>query len=270
MGHKWLSSGLNELHSVSIQNTDAFKVGYDVMNTLRKTPFIPLLGGCYSSIEVGTIWASLNGSWANLEGFTRLFFNLRIVNPAIFDGSITNNLTQILSKVGVQWLSEHEIVKAHVLPAICDKKNIVNTDLMREYISFIMVHLQSNCSKCGTKREDIIFEVYKKAYILTNHGFVPPSEVDNIYMMWEKESIPPGSTVTDWESRELVDLLAKVSSSGDCEKKCKHLLEVLEQIWMLRVESKDEENSKMSFSQAWEDDAGALDRNVNLVEYLEF
>ncbi|GJV76886.1 hypothetical protein Tco_1508470 [Tanacetum coccineum] len=74
-------------------------------------------------------------------------------------------------------------------------------------------------------------------------------EVDNIYMMWEKESIPPGSTVTDWESRELVDLLAKVSSS---------------------LESEDEENSRTSFSQAWEDDAGVLDRNVNLVEYLEF
>ncbi|GKC62409.1 hypothetical protein Tco_1095007, partial [Tanacetum coccineum] len=34
-------------------------------------------------------------------------------------------------------------------------------------------------------------------------------------------------------------------------------------------ESEDEENSRMSFSQAGEDDAGALDRNVNLVEYLK-
>nr|GEY65964.1 putative multidrug resistance protein [Tanacetum cinerariifolium] len=35
-------------------------------------------------------------------------------------------------------------------------------------------------------------------------------------------------------------------------------------------ESDDEENSRMSFSQAGEEDAGTLDRNVNLVEYLEF
>nr|GEZ35934.1 hypothetical protein [Tanacetum cinerariifolium] len=35
-------------------------------------------------------------------------------------------------------------------------------------------------------------------------------------------------------------------------------------------ESKDEENSRTSFSQAGEDDAGTLDRNINLVEYLEF
>ncbi|PWA52302.1 histidine kinase-like ATPase, C-terminal domain-containing protein [Artemisia annua] len=300
MGHKWLSSWLNELHSMSIQNTDAFKVGSDVMNTLRKTPFIPLLGGCYSSIEVGTIWMSLNGSWDNLEAFTRLFSNLRIVNPALFDGPITNNLSQMLSKVGVQWFSEHQLVKAHVLPAICDKKNIVNTDLMAEYLSFIMVHLQSSCFECGTEREDIISEVYNKAYILTNHGFALPSEVeihfgndfgnhidisrlisgidvkwyevDKIYMMYplgismvnwrsflqevgitdfvqtvqvdktvsissqlvltnmmsEKESIL--SIVTDWESRELVELLAKVSLSGDCEK-CKHLLEVIDEIW---------------------------------------
>nr|GEU54998.1 protein STICHEL-like 3 [Tanacetum cinerariifolium] len=35
-------------------------------------------------------------------------------------------------------------------------------------------------------------------------------------------------------------------------------------------ESDDEKNSRTSFSQAREDDAGTLDRNVNLVEYLEF
>nr|GEW14061.1 hypothetical protein [Tanacetum cinerariifolium] len=228
MGHKWLSFGLNELHLVSIQNTDAFKVGYDVMNTLRKTPFIPLLGGCYSSIEVGTIWMSLNGSWANLEAFTRLFFNLRIVNPAIFDGSITNNLTQMLSKVGVQW-------------------------------------------------EDIISEVYKKAYILTNHGFVPPSEVEIHFGNDFGNHIDICRFISGidvkWYEVDITYMMyppAKVSSSGDCEKNCKYLLEVLEQIWMLRVESEDEENSRTGFSQVGEDDAGALDRNVNLVEYLEF
>nr|GEW23921.1 hypothetical protein [Tanacetum cinerariifolium] len=35
-------------------------------------------------------------------------------------------------------------------------------------------------------------------------------------------------------------------------------------------ESEDEESSRMSFSQAGEDDAGTLDHNVNLVEYLKF
>ncbi|KAI7727541.1 hypothetical protein M8C21_003845, partial [Ambrosia artemisiifolia] len=148
-------------------------------------------------------------------------------------------------------------------------------------------------------REHIVSEVYSKAFILTNHGFVIPSEVaihfnndfgnpidinrlisgidikwyevDKSYltysslhnwrsffmevgvtdfvqivqvektvpfssqffltnMMWEKVIIPPGSTVSDWESRELVELLAKVSLSGD-QGKCKYLLEVFDEIW---------------------------------------
>ncbi|GKC56311.1 tRNase Z TRZ3, mitochondrial [Tanacetum coccineum] len=42
------------------------------------------------------------------------------------------------------------------------------------------------------------------------------------------------------------------------------------QIWMLRVQGTSGANSRTSFCQAGEDDAGTLDRNVNLVEYLEF
>lgn len=65
----------------------------------------------------------MDDSWNNLESFARLFANLRIVNLALFDGSVIENLTQMLSKVGVQRLSEQQVVKTHVLPAICDQKN---------------------------------------------------------------------------------------------------------------------------------------------------
>ncbi|GJR33517.1 exocyst complex component EXO84C [Tanacetum coccineum] len=41
------------------------------------------------------------------------------------------------------------------------------------------------------------------------------------------------------------------------------------QIWMLRVQGTSGANSRTSFCQAGEDDAGTLDRNVNLVEYLD-
>ncbi|GKC77603.1 SNF2 domain-containing protein CLASSY 3-like protein [Tanacetum coccineum] len=51
--------------------------------------------------------------------------------------------------------------------------------------------------------------------------------------------------------------------SSDEEPKNKHAFE-------LEKRTEYEENSRTSFSQAGEDDAGALDRNVNLVEYLEF
>ncbi|XP_076891842.1 protein NO VEIN-like [Bidens hawaiensis] len=299
MGLNWLSSWLNELYLLSHQNPVDFKVDSDVLNILAKTPFIPLLDGGYGSINEGMIWMNVDGSCNSVEASTRLFANLRTVNPALFDGSITGNLTQMLSKVGVQRLSAHLVVKAHVLPAICDKKNIVDKDLMIEYLSFIMVHLQCGCLDCFTEREHIISEVYSKAFILTNHGFVIPSEVaihfnddfgnhidigrlisgvdvkwyevDNTYlkyssmqhwrkflkevgvtdfvqtvkvektvpissqffltkMMREKVIVPPGSTVIDWESQELVDLLAKVSLCGDHEK-CKYLLEVFDELW---------------------------------------
>ncbi|KVH90985.1 protein of unknown function DUF3883 [Cynara cardunculus var. scolymus] len=316
MGFSWLSSWLNALYGMSFHSGRSFvepEFGSDIMNTLRKTPFIPLLDGCYSSIDEGMIWMNLDASCTisnnehGLEAFARLFTNLRIVNPALFDGSITENLIQILSKVGVQRLSAHQVVKVHILPAICDKKNtIANNNLMIEYLSFIMVHLQSSCQDCAIEREHIISELYNKVLILTNHGFVVPAEVaihfdnsfgnsidmsrlingtdvkwyeiDNIYlnyptarsssggtfnwrkflqelqitdfvqivhiektvsissqfvfrnMMWEKVIISPGSTVSDWESRELVHLIATVSSTGDREK-CKYLLEVLDAKW---------------------------------------
>ncbi|KAJ9555573.1 hypothetical protein OSB04_010187 [Centaurea solstitialis] len=311
MGFSWLSSWLNALHGMSFSLDSEF--GSNIMKTLRKTPFIPLLDGCYSSIDEGMIWMNLDASCTtssnenNLEAFSRLFTNLRVVNPALFDGSVAENLIKVLSKVGVQRLSAHQVVKVHILPAVCDKKNSkVNKDLMTEYLSFIMVHLQSSCPDCAIEREHIISEVYNKAWILTNHGFVLPAEVaihfgkdfgnqidmgrlingtdvkwyeiDNTYlsyptvrstsvgmlnwrkflqelqvtdfvqivqiektvsiscqfvltnMTWEKVVISRGSTVSDWESRELVDLLTSVSSSRDCEK-CKYLLEVLDAKW---------------------------------------
>ncbi|KAI3706216.1 hypothetical protein L6452_23812 [Arctium lappa] len=317
LGFSWLSSWLNALYGLSLSYSGQSFVdsdfGSDIMNTLRKIPFIPLLDGCYSSIDEGMIWMNLDASCTpsnnenSHEAFSRLFTKLRIVNPALFDGSITENLIQMLSKVGVQRLSAHQVVKVHILPAICDQKNtIVNKDLMIEYLSFIMVHLQSSCPDCATEREHIISEVHNKALILTNHGFILPAEVAihfnndfgnhidmgrlingtdikwyeicNTYlnyptarstsggmlnwrkflqelgitdfvqivhiektvpissqfvlrnMTWEKVIVSPGSTVRDWESRELVHLLATVSSSGDREK-CKYLMEVLDAKW---------------------------------------
>ncbi|GKB84989.1 hypothetical protein Tco_0957261 [Tanacetum coccineum] len=42
------------------------------------------------------------------------------------------------------------------------------------------------------------------------------------------------------------------------------------QIWMLRVQGTSEANSRTSFFQVGEDDAGALDRNINMSAYLNF
>ncbi|KAJ0806794.1 hypothetical protein HanPI659440_Chr02g0093251 [Helianthus annuus] len=51
MDLNWLSSLLNELYLMSLQNPVEFKAGSDVMNTLTKTPFIPLLDDSYGAIN---------------------------------------------------------------------------------------------------------------------------------------------------------------------------------------------------------------------------
>ncbi|CAK9136537.1 unnamed protein product [Ilex paraguariensis] len=49
-------------------------------------------------------------------------------------------------------------------------------------------------------------------------------------MTWERNMISPGSFAKDWESRELVDLMSQLSSSGDRER-YKYLLEILDTLW---------------------------------------
>nr|POE62218.1 hypothetical protein CFP56_39544 [Quercus suber] len=107
----------------------------DLIENLKKIPFIPLSDGTYSSVNEG-------------------------------------NLTNWLHRIGVQWLSAHEIVKVHILPAVSDD-GVTNRDknLMIEYVCFVMIHLQSSCPDCHVEREFIISQLQNKAFILTNQGF---------------------------------------------------------------------------------------------------
>ncbi|KAL7083737.1 hypothetical protein ACP275_14G181000 [Erythranthe tilingii] len=309
MGLTWLSSFLSALYEMSFQDSRQSSVDFgtdtDAINSLRKISFIPLLNGEYGSISEGTIWLNIDAMSSKvdneygLEAFPNLFAELRIVDPALFSCSIVGNLCQMLYKVGVQRLSAHEIVTVHVLPAISvEKSTSENKGVMCEYLSYIMVHLQSSCPKCSVERQQIISEVHNKALILTNHGYKRLSEVpihfnkkfgnpidvdklingidvkwfevDIIYLKYpvhkssgmlkwrkflkevgvtdfvqaiqvektvvnsshvsEKEMFSPESTIKDWESQELVDLLSRVSSSGDRER-CKHLLQVIDTLW---------------------------------------
>ncbi|KAL9142499.1 hypothetical protein ABFS82_14G173500 [Erythranthe guttata] len=188
MGLTWLSSFLSALYEMSFQDSRQSSVDFgtdsDAINRLRKIPFIPLLNGKYGSISEGTIWLNIDAMSSKmdneygLEAFPNLFAELRIVDPTLFSCSIVGNLCQMLYKVGVQRLSAHEIVTVHVLPAISDEKLISeNKGLMCEYLSYIMVHLQSSCPKCSVERQQIISEVHNKALILTNHGYKRLSEV---------------------------------------------------------------------------------------------
>ncbi|XP_071721673.1 LOW QUALITY PROTEIN: protein NO VEIN-like [Rutidosis leptorrhynchoides] len=194
MGMEWLSSWLNELYKMlcaSGQSLQYSGLETDVMETLRKLSFIPLLGGTYSSVEEGTIWLHSEASGTVFDGahglrtFPELCAKLRTVDHALLsaathDMSVENidNITCMLNMIGVQQLSGHEIVKAHILPAISDDTvTIESKNLMTDYLCFAMIHLQSSCPQCGIERDYLVSELRNKAFILTNHGFKRPAEV---------------------------------------------------------------------------------------------
>ena len=123
----------------------------DLIENLKKIPFIPLSDGTYSSVNEGTIWLQSDALSAGfdgrhgLEAFPNLFAKLQTVNPALLststvdtsclDVSLVGNLTNLLHRIGVQWLSAHEIVKVHILPAVSDDgitnmdKNLINKSM---------------------------------------------------------------------------------------------------------------------------------------------
>ncbi|GJW84613.1 histidine kinase-, DNA gyrase B-, and HSP90-like ATPase family protein, partial [Tanacetum coccineum] len=166
MGLDWLSSWLNVLFLMLVNATE-----YDFISSLSELPIIPLLDGSYASINEGDIWLHTDPEHG-LEAFGKLYSKLRIVSPALFSNHV-ENITQMLYKVGVQRLSAHEVLKKHVLPAICDEKVMAESmELMIEYLSSIMFHSESSsCSECLVEKEHILSQLRNKAFISTNQGF---------------------------------------------------------------------------------------------------
>ncbi|KAL6970999.1 hypothetical protein U1Q18_030681 [Sarracenia purpurea var. burkii] len=199
MGLVWLSSWLNALYTMVFNSSGQISLdsgtASDIINNLKKIPFIPLSDGTYSSVDDGIIWVqcdALNPRFDNDQGpnaFPVLYAQLRTVNPALLSAgatvdvsysnvSIMGNLIRMLQRVGVQQVSAHEIVMVHVLPALSDDKiTIGDIKLMIEYLSFVILHLQSSCPNCHMEREHIIYELRNKAFILTNYGYKRAADV---------------------------------------------------------------------------------------------
>ncbi|XP_004292523.1 PREDICTED: uncharacterized protein LOC101312697 [Fragaria vesca subsp. vesca] len=198
MGPGWLTSWLSELYAMSFNASveTSFDSGHgmDLIEELRKIPFIPLSDGTYGAVDKDPIWLHFDAlstgfeDQHGLESFPKLYANLRIVSPAFLstscadmpsmDVTTVDKQIRMLRRIGVQQLSAHEIVKLHILPAISDDR-IAGRDknMMTEYLCFAMVHLQSTCSDCHGEMEYIISELRNKAYILTNHGFKRPADI---------------------------------------------------------------------------------------------
>ncbi|KAJ9555637.1 hypothetical protein OSB04_010251 [Centaurea solstitialis] len=183
MGLSWLSSWLNVLYLMLVNVSEHSSIEYgtqsDVISSLSQLPFIPLMDGKYTSIHEGAIWLHTDAlskraeTEHGLEAFGNLYPKLRIVSPALFnDSSVVENVNQMLYKVGVQRLSAHEVLKVHILPAISDERVMAESkELMTEYLSFIMFHLESPCPECLVERENILSQLRNNAFISTNHGY---------------------------------------------------------------------------------------------------
>ncbi|KAL2923355.1 Chaperone protein HtpG [Bienertia sinuspersici] len=192
MGLRWLFSWLSELdnmfHSYA-PNLRNSELELDLIDSLKKVPFIPLSDGTYGSLDEGTIWfhADCISTGHDVEhgneDFPRLYATLRVVSPALFseastDVAFINNCKRMLQMIGVQQMSAHELIRIHILPSISDEKlTDKSKHLLREYITFIMLHLSSNCVDCNVQSEHIVSELQSKALILTNHGYKRPVEV---------------------------------------------------------------------------------------------
>ncbi|GKE85575.1 hypothetical protein Tco_1559317, partial [Tanacetum coccineum] len=172
LGLSWLSSWLNVLFLMLVDETED-----DVISSLTQLPFIPLFDGNYASISEGEIW--LLRDEPGFETFGRLYRSpkFRIVDPELFSDH-PENITEMLYKFGVQRLSAHEVFKVQILPSICDEKVLTeSTELMIEYLSFVMYHLESRCSKCRSEKEHIFSQLRNNAFISTNYGCKRPVDV---------------------------------------------------------------------------------------------
>ncbi|KAL6342282.1 hypothetical protein AAG906_007496 [Vitis piasezkii] len=129
-------------------------LGFLDKNIHLSDPLARALDGNYGSLDEGTIWLHSDSLSTELDAS---------VDIPCMDMTLAENVTRMLHRIGVQQLSAHEIVQ---------EKN-----LMIEYLSFVMVHLQSSCTNCRVEREYIISEICNKAFILTNHGYKRPVEV---------------------------------------------------------------------------------------------
>lgn len=221
LGFDWLCSFLGELYDVMFQFHGSIASGSDrdVTDKLRKIPFIPLSNGTFSSVDDGAIWMHFDFSSNSLDmtsgpqAFPYLYARLRKVSSAflsVANGSsgkeimLAEKISMLFRHIGVQQLSDHDILKVHILPAIADEKFAnENKSLMIEYLSFIMVHLQSSCTECSNEKQYLVSELRCKALVLTNYGYKRPNEASIHFSKEYGSSVDVRKLIADLEWCEI-------------------------------------------------------------------
>lgn len=136
LGLEWLCAWFVTLHLALLSHSShnlplVTSLESDILCSLRKLQCIPLSDGSFSSISDGQIWLnydlldSPSESKFSMQTFPVLYNNLRIVSPHILSMSCqnsyvteemkTDDLIDILLKIGVRKLSGHDIIKNHIL-----------------------------------------------------------------------------------------------------------------------------------------------------------
>lgn len=192
----------------------------DLLCALRKLRCIPLSDGSFSSVADGPIWLPpdiLNSTpdcKSSLKDFPVLYSNLRIVSPHLISVSGKNKylmeemranaLMDILLKIGVRKLSGHEIIKNHILVSLSNGSDADMADkMMIEYMSFIMLHLQSPCTSCNFERQDIVSELRNRPIFRTNHGYKCPADEPIHFSIEYGNSVDTGKLFQNVEIRWL-------------------------------------------------------------------
>lgn len=176
LGVPWLRSWFVLLHDCLLRTHHKVQD----WKGLTGVDFIPLSDGTYASRGEGNLWfAGRDEGTEMFSHFPALLAELRIVHPSLMGIAAdsceaeqnSDKVKRILSILGVQHMSSHQVMKTHILTSFkgseCVRKDPA---LVVEYLSFTMLHLLSNCQVCRAEDFEIKAQLKNDAVILTNNG----------------------------------------------------------------------------------------------------
>ncbi|KAA8548392.1 hypothetical protein F0562_000076 [Nyssa sinensis] len=207
MGLDWLSSWLNTLHTMLLHSFSLSSLNFgmesDLINTLKKIPFIPLSDGTYGSVDDGTIWLHSDASSTGfdnghgLEAFPKLYAKLRIVSPALFgaaaavdvscyDSSLADNITRMLHRVGRPFNSSF-------ISSLCDVRWIASSmDDELHYPKDLFYDCDAVRSILGASAPYAVPKV-RSEKLLSDIGFKTQVNLDDILVvlqLWRRSETP--------------------------------------------------------------------------------
>nr|GEZ76082.1 hypothetical protein [Tanacetum cinerariifolium] len=216
---------------------------------ISKLEFIPLVDGTYTSLSEGVVWLGIDKT--AFRGFENVYSKLRIVSPDLFNTSSSENVTEMLIKLGVRRFSLDDVLELVILPCICDEKvalgcGCVWTSDGCKRLGEVDIHFgkgYGNLIDMGKLLSGSDMKWYEVDVGYLDHPVVkalPDGEM-KLRKFLEKLGIVKKDTdrrenvrkckTLDYDSQELKRLLSHVSLNGNREKG-RDLLEVIDSLWV--------------------------------------